>query len=219
MHRRLETYLTEISARLNSLPAKRRAEELKELRIHLDEAVMVNQALGESEPEAAAHALEQFGAPNEVSGQIVGAWRRGRSQNLRSFFSAIVFLKVIGLLSIMPFRTVYQAHPIWQFLMILSLTVTVIRCSICGYLFPKRALLASLALSFYGQIPNIVNAYGYFARNAASYSIYDADQTFPLRFLELVAFIAVPTFVGCLSAFFGSIMRARFAAPTKGIFA
>ena len=90
MHSQLETYLSEVAARLGALPAKRRDEELREMRAHLENAVIVNREMGQSEDEAARTAVAQFGAARDLGENIVWAWRRGRMLNRRIFWVAVV---------------------------------------------------------------------------------------------------------------------------------
>ncbi len=78
MHTLLESYLAEVAAHLNTLPVKQRTEELGEMRQHLLNAVTVNQELNQSEEDAAASAVAQFGTPKDLSENVVWAWRRGR---------------------------------------------------------------------------------------------------------------------------------------------
>jgi uncharacterized membrane protein len=87
MHNLLENYLAEVRAKLSPLPAERREEEMREMRQHLLSAIEVNQELGQSEDEAAANALADFGTPEKASESILWAWRRDvRKQSVQSFW-------------------------------------------------------------------------------------------------------------------------------------
>ena len=88
MHSLLETYLSEVAGHLGALPAKRRAEELREMRAHLENAALVSRELGQTEDEAAANAVAQFGAARDLGENVVWAWRRGEMLNRKSFFGA-----------------------------------------------------------------------------------------------------------------------------------
>ena len=88
MHSRLEAYLSEVSAQLGPLPGKRREEELREMRGHLEAAYAAGLARGQSEEEEARDVLAQFGVPEELGAETVAAWRRGRSRDRRSFWGA-----------------------------------------------------------------------------------------------------------------------------------
>lgn len=88
MHSLLETYLAEVAAHLSALPAKQRNEELREMRTHLENAVIVNRELGQSENEAAQNAVAQFGTPQDLGDNLVWAWRRGQLVNSKSLFGA-----------------------------------------------------------------------------------------------------------------------------------
>ncbi len=78
MHSLLEAYLGEVAAHLSALPPARRTEELREMRTHLENAVVVGRELGRTEDEAAREALAQFGTPGETGEKLVQAWKRGR---------------------------------------------------------------------------------------------------------------------------------------------
>jgi len=104
MHSLLESYLSEVSAHLGALPPKRRAEELREMRAHLENAVIVSRDMGRSEAEAAANAIRQFGTPQDLGGNLVWAWRRGRSLDRKSFFGAIASSLI--LLNTMPYLVI-----------------------------------------------------------------------------------------------------------------
>ena len=88
MHSLLEDYLSEVAAHLSALPVKQRAEELLEMRAHLENAITVNLGLGQSEDEAAANAVMQFGTPDALGQSTVAAWRRGVRCDWRDLASA-----------------------------------------------------------------------------------------------------------------------------------
>ncbi len=92
---RLERYLDAVAASLSLLPARRRDEELREMRTHLENAVIVHREWGQTEDEAAATAVEEFGSPAEQAEGIVRAWRRGRTLNRRSFLGAAITAVVL----------------------------------------------------------------------------------------------------------------------------
>jgi uncharacterized membrane protein len=76
MHHSLEDFLVEVSARLTALPPARRDDELKEMRQHLLNAMRANQEEGQSQSEALANALMEFGTSGEAAAHAVWAWRR-----------------------------------------------------------------------------------------------------------------------------------------------
>lgn len=90
MHSLLEHYLSEVAAHLSALPVKRRREELREMRGHLENAVIVNRELGQSEDEAARGAVAQFGTARDLGENVVWAWQRGEMRSRRDFFGAVV---------------------------------------------------------------------------------------------------------------------------------
>lgn len=91
MHSLLDTYLKEVAGHLAGLPTARRTEEIREVRTHLENAVIVGQEMGQSEDEAARDALTQFGTSGELSENLVWVWRREQGLNRRSLFGAAVF--------------------------------------------------------------------------------------------------------------------------------
>ena len=86
MHSLLESYLAEVRAKLGALPTKRREEEMREMRQHLLNAVIVNQELGQTENEAAANALAEFGPSREAAASLVWAWQQGKQRKSKRFF-------------------------------------------------------------------------------------------------------------------------------------
>jgi len=104
MHSLLEEYLSEVAIHLSALPAKRRNEELREMRAHLENAVIVSRELGQSEDEAAQNAVAQFGTPQDLGENVVWAWRRGELSRKKSFLGAAV--STVVLLNLLPFLAV-----------------------------------------------------------------------------------------------------------------
>ena len=103
MNRRLEAYLSEVASHLGALPPKRRADELSEMRAHLENAVIVNRELGRSEDEAAQNAVAQFGTASDLASNLIWAWRRGERRQKRGFWGAVVSVPatVTGLMLLM----------------------------------------------------------------------------------------------------------------------
>ena len=46
MHNLLETYLSELTKQIGALPTKCRNEEMREIRVHLENAILANRNLG-----------------------------------------------------------------------------------------------------------------------------------------------------------------------------
>lgn len=88
MHSLLEDYLLEVDVYLESMPFKRRNEELCEMLVHLENAVIVSRELGQTENEAVQSAVAQFGTPQDLGESVVRAWRRGVTQDRRSVLGA-----------------------------------------------------------------------------------------------------------------------------------
>jgi len=115
MHRLLETYLSEVSAHLGALPPKRRAEELREMRAHLENAIVVSHELGRSEAEAAANAVAQFGTARDLGENLVWAWKRGRKKDGHSFLGAAAVTTLMVCLGsfLMDQGLIYSHLPAW----------------------------------------------------------------------------------------------------------
>lgn len=79
---RLEQYLTTIDAGLQTLPAARRAEELREIRQHLEALVAGHMARGAAEADAVEAAIRQFGHAEKIGRGLEAAWERRRAPRL-----------------------------------------------------------------------------------------------------------------------------------------
>jgi len=158
MHSLLENYLSEVATHLSPLPPKRRNEEVREMRSHLENAVIVNRELGQSEDEAAQNAAEQFGMPEDLGQNVVWAWRRGEVLSRRSFWGAAV--STMTLVNLLPYLTILltcnfvvpfaewlrETHH-WSFLTVNTLADLIVPApawwligTISGRFFPKRAV-------------------------------------------------------------------------------
>ena len=151
MHSLLEMYLSEVAAHLGALPTKRRAEEMREMRTHLENAVIVNCELGQSEDEAAQSAVTQFGTPQELGENVVWAWRRGKALNKRSLLGAAaattlvlclaaLYMNHAGLPSWLNWYC--NEHPEYTVPLVKGVFLTNFGLSglVAGSLFPKRAV-------------------------------------------------------------------------------
>ena len=151
MHTLLESYLSEVAAHLSLLPPKRRDEELREMRTHLENAVIVNCELGQSEDEAAQSAVTQFGTPQELGENVVWAWRRGKALNKRSLLGAAatttltlclatLYMNYVGL---PPWLNQYcNEHPGDTMALVQGVVLTSFGMAglVSGIVFPKRAV-------------------------------------------------------------------------------
>ncbi|MEO7715815.1 MAG: permease prefix domain 1-containing protein [Capsulimonas sp.] len=103
MHRLLDEYLGEVSARLDKMPVSRREEELREMRAHLQDAVAAGVERGASEEDAVRGVLNQFGSLDAVAGEAMSAWRRERAKSQRNFWTVVVGYLTSGyLLDLLP---------------------------------------------------------------------------------------------------------------------
>ncbi len=162
MHSRLDTYLTEVSAQIGPLPAKARADELREMRAHLEAAFATGLAQGQSGDVAAQAVLDQFGPPGTVGEETVAAWRRGVTLDRRGFWGAAAC--ALALLSFLPrlldpflyptimayFQHIEPTRPaLWWVLaslqagcFVASDMVSLLMGALVGVFFPRRAVAA-----------------------------------------------------------------------------
>jgi uncharacterized membrane protein len=152
MHQLIEDYLADVAAGLHPLPIKRRNEELKEMRQHLQNAVLVNKEFGQFEAEAVENAVEQFGVPQELAEHLVQTWRRGEKiENKRSFRGATASTLALLILQhqvdhFIAFHTNISRFlwplGLYGYLIIvpLGLCVTILPGWVAGTFFQKRAV-------------------------------------------------------------------------------
>lgn len=96
MHSLLENYLTEVATHLDSIPALRRNEELKEMRQHLWDSFKASHERGLTEEDAVAACLTQFGTPDETARNILRTWQRGEVLRKRDFWGAAACTVVLS---------------------------------------------------------------------------------------------------------------------------
>lgn len=155
MHSLLDTYLKEVAGHLAGLPTARRAEELREVRTHLENAVLVGRELGRTEEEAAREAVAQYGAAEVVGQEMAAVWRRGRDLNMRGMVSAavctvsvtIALARMAVLLG--PFLPPAPAHGLlvppysfglWAAWVVYLMPLGLLVGGVSGLLFPRRAV-------------------------------------------------------------------------------
>jgi hypothetical protein len=155
MHSLLESYLSKVAAHLSDLPIRRRNEEIREIRLHLLNAVTVSCETGQTEEEAAQNAIQQFGTPEDLSDNLVWAWRREQTLNKRSFWGAAVCtfaLLFLVAFSEGPFIRAYfnpisTAHlPTAQYVLLaFELFGPLVAGTIIGILFSRKVIAGSAA--------------------------------------------------------------------------
>ena len=153
----LDVYLDEVAAQLDALPMKRRTEELREIRQHLLNAVTVNEELGQSEEDAAADAVQQFGTPQDLGENLVWAWKRERALNTKSLVGATLAIPLMVCLGFLfmnlgfdllvralpsGFMMYLGKHPVYaaNFVRGTFLLTFGLAGLFAGSLFPKRAM-------------------------------------------------------------------------------
>ena len=172
MHSLLENYLSEVAAHLSPLPVKRRAEELREMRTHLENTVIVNRELGQSEDEAARAAVAQFGTARDLGGNVVWAWWRGETRAKRSLWGAAACTLALssllsntslsgtfldapvqnGIIIIGDWSHIWGAVPPMTPSLISGVMLHSLAGGLCGLIFPKRAFAGVVlgATAWYG---------------------------------------------------------------------
>ncbi len=156
MHSLLEAYLGEVVTHLAGLPAPRRAEELREVRTHLENAVIVGQERGRTEDEAVRDALAQFGTPGALGESLVQAWRREQALNRRSLLGAAActsaVLILVSYFVLTAFIEPSLSHPLshtqaaafeWKYRLSL-LIISVAAGLMTAIAFPRRAVAGAI---------------------------------------------------------------------------
>ena len=150
MHSLLESYLSELAAQLQALPQARRAEELREMRTHLESAQTEYRAQGQTGDEAAASAAAQFGSPDALAQSVTQAWRRGAAIRRRelglsavcTFLLAFLLPKLLFPLvksSLLPLDNLHKA----DLSLLLYLSFSLFAGLVNGFLLPRRAVVGT----------------------------------------------------------------------------
>ena len=101
MHSRLEQYLQTVERNLDTLPAEERANELDEIRLHMESLVQANIELGSTEEEAVKQTLAQFGRAQTIGQDLNRAHARGDRPSFRTLVGVIAFNYFVGVLASM----------------------------------------------------------------------------------------------------------------------
>ena len=155
MHSLLESYLSEVAAHLGPMPVKQRSEELREMRAHLENAVIVSRELGQSEEDAAANAVMQFGTPEALGQSAVAAWRRGVRRDWRDLAgaAACTFALMLATHLIMLWCSAVHSS---AFRAALQGGGAGAAISVCNQYFPRRAFLGIVAGQAFFSPPFLV---------------------------------------------------------------
>ena len=111
----LDEYLGQIARQLRDLPAAARADELREIEVHLRALVLAGQQIEDiSEAEATTAALRQFGAPTQVGRKLRRAWERKQPEAWwRAGLAPIFYLAFVGFIAtplLDKFQVFYFLH-------------------------------------------------------------------------------------------------------------
>lgn len=217
MHSLLEDYLGQLSARLSLLPAKRRSEEIAEMRAHLERAAAGYREQGQSEEEAAESALQQFGTIQVLEERIVGAWRREKSLQRRSLWAAaicalamIFFFNLCNPLLWTVLRNpryISMLPPGW-YVVICENAPLLIAGGVSGYLFPKRAVMgmvAALGIYCIWEQARVLNLCIQFSQHNVSIANFSITNFVRIWILLCIA----QTLLAILAAWAGSRLRTR----------
>lgn len=160
MHSLLEAYLEEIAGHLAHLPAVRRADELREMRTHLENAVIVGRELGRTEDEAVRDALAQFGTASDLGENLVWAYRREQAAVRKDFYGVAICAVAVTILTnhlprsiqshLLPgpthsFLQVPFSGLVWSAWVVWLMPMFLLVGGISGLLFPKRAVAGVVA--------------------------------------------------------------------------
>lgn len=220
MHSLLDTYLADVAARLGALPPRRRDDELREMRAHLEAAVAAGREDGLSEDAAAASALAQFGPPpHEAAAGIVRAWKRARNgRNVQLAGAGAITLALTMLLPWLLFplekplvMRAFQSHDQWIGLLVLFWQTPpfLVAGAVSGFAFPRRAVAGTgLAVAAYELFYVVRYALSAWAVPAAHPVIAVASHATVVR-IEPVSFALFCT-AYLLSAIFGAWAGSRW---------
>jgi len=115
MHKQLEDYLAKVEKSLSPLPQGRRDEELKEMRQHLLSTVELNQENEQTEDQAVAAALQQFGGHRELGARVVSAWRReGWRRRVSEAPEVAAFAAFSSVITLSSFWLTFAGPMRWQ---------------------------------------------------------------------------------------------------------
>ncbi len=152
MHSLLEAYLSEVATHLGPMPIKRRNEELREMRAHLEVAAAAYRELGQLEEDAVRNALVQFGTSDALGRSALVAWRRGVRRDWRDLAGAAACTLAVMLVTHLIMRWCSAVHfSVFSFEVALWSGGVGAASSLCNRYFARRAVLGieiGLALFF-----------------------------------------------------------------------
>ncbi|MBA3468505.1 MAG: hypothetical protein H0T53_02560 [Herpetosiphonaceae bacterium] len=91
----IDQYIKTVSARLKRLTPAQRAEEIQEIRQHLEALIAGYVAQGRSEDEATGAAIRQFGRAEQIGRELGGAWALRQVRRLWPYAVAYVSLVLL----------------------------------------------------------------------------------------------------------------------------
>ena len=158
MHSLLEDYLLEVDVYLESMPFKRRNEELCEMLVHLENAVIVSRELGQTENEAVQSAVAQFGTPQDLGESVVRAWQREQTLNRRSLWGAAICS--LTLLLFVPVLVIPLERPYFDPANLMHLSREEWLCWLLGYRFIGPILAGVLTSLVFSKRAVLGGVYG-----------------------------------------------------------
>lgn len=87
----LDRFYSIVQREISRLPDEERRQTQLELRLHLEEIIAARIEAGQSETDALADALNQFGDPRRLGRKLRGEWKKGRRLNEDTFVFALCY--------------------------------------------------------------------------------------------------------------------------------
>ncbi len=159
MHSPLEPYLQTVEQNLHFLPPDERQQELAEIRLHLESLLEANRELCNTEEEAVAQTLAQFGRAQTLGKDLTYVHQSEGKPKLRMLAGAIAFSYVGGTLlnhllyPLLNFAVPFTGHstPLW----ITAWIATSLMSTLCvgwltGVVTPRHAIKGTVITHLLG---------------------------------------------------------------------
>ena len=155
MHSQLEQYLKTVEQNLHALPAEERDNELNEIRSHIESLVEAHREIGNTEEEAVARTLAQFGRAQKLGKDLTQAHQSGGKPQLLLLAGAVTFNYIGGMLAGMATSSLFRM-PLTLSLSLIALwylrgMVTTFSVGwLTGALVPRQAVKGTLGAHLLG---------------------------------------------------------------------